>query len=95
MRGIYPDWIGPTAADRHLALYPHWLGGATIDAIPPLPWLGGALVLPPTYGIAMVASTLGSIVGNVYASMISVIKNVDTTTQGEPGVEVKDQEPGT
>lgn len=71
-----------------------YLGGI-FDSIPPLPWLGGALVLPPTYGIAMVASTLGSIVGSVYASMISVVKNVDTTTQGEPGVEVKDQEPGT
>ena len=95
MNSIYPRWTGRTLEERLQSRFPRWtflFGGIVI---PPLPWLGGALVLPPTYGIAMVASTLGSIVGSVYASMISVVKNVDTTTQGEPGVEVKDQEPGT
>ena len=93
MRGIYPDYVGPTIEYRTGSLLPHWIG-AIIDAIPPIPWLGGALVLPPTYGIAMVASTIGHVVGRLYASMRPVQSKVDTITRSNPGVEVKDQEPG-
>lgn len=93
MRGIYPDYIGPTAEYRTASLYPSWIG-AIIDQIPPLPWLGGVEVLSPTLGVAKVVSTLGMIVGGLKVSTTAILSRFDVVTTGEPGVEVKDEEPG-
>ena len=60
----------------------------------PLPWLGGAEVLLPTQGIAMVANTIGLISRALKAAASPLRSNRDGITRGEPGVIVKDEETG-
>lgn len=95
MNGMFPDWIGPSSEYRTNSLLPDWINfGGTVPDFPTTPWLGGALVLPPTYGLAMVAATFGRLVSNILPSSLSVHSKVDVYTKGDPGAEVTDEDAG-
>jgi hypothetical protein len=70
-----------------------YLGGLIPD-FPTVPWLGGAVVLPVTYGIAMVASRVGLALREFAGYADYVHDTYDMIKRGEPGVEVKDKETG-
>jgi hypothetical protein len=41
MNGIFPDYVGPTVQDRHVSLFPDWVGNFTFIIEPINPGGGG------------------------------------------------------
>jgi hypothetical protein len=60
MRGIYPDYTGPTAEYRHATRFPNWvhlIGG--VLPVPPEAFYGGVIVLTQTYAAVRLSITAG------------------------------------
>jgi hypothetical protein len=69
-----------------------YLGGL-VDILPPVEWLGGVVVLPQLRGVAMVANRFGAISSMIVSAVTTLLVNRGITKQGQPGVEVEDEEP--
>lgn len=95
MRGIYPDYIGPTVEYRHASRLPRWIGVLGGVLVPPEGWLGGVEVLSNAPGVAIVAKAAATVVMATKTAVTQITKSLGYMMGPEVGADVTDEEPGT